>query len=260
LKVKKQQIYNTNYKGIFMTAKLLHLESLKLNKSLAQDSITKKSMTQKHGILVSDFDGTMTTYDFYDLICKEFPEVSAGGFWEQYEEGKITHFEALRLIFASIKSTEDKIISIIKQMKIEPILNESIELLKKNNWDVVVASAGCEWYIKKLLQWQNVSIPVYANPGIFTSSKGLLMSLPDDKSPFFSREIGINKMAVVHDALKKYSNVAFAGDGRPDLGPALLVPPELRFAKHWLAKKLHELGEEFIPFEHWSDVVKYIVN
>jgi len=40
------------------------------------------------GILVSDFDGTMTKYDFYDLVCAAFPDISTKGFWQQYEAGK----------------------------------------------------------------------------------------------------------------------------------------------------------------------------
>jgi 2-hydroxy-3-keto-5-methylthiopentenyl-1-phosphate phosphatase len=68
--------------------------------------------------------------------------------------------------------------------------------------------------------------------------------------------LGVNKLAIVRDALDRSEKVAFAGDGRPDLAPALLVPPGRRFAKSWLAKKLTELGEGFHPFERWSEVAR----
>ena len=58
----------------------------------------------------------------------------------------------------------------------------------------------------------------------------------------------------MQDALKRSDRVAFAGDGRPDLRPALLVPPQLRFARGWLAEALSERGEKFHPFEHWSEI------
>ena len=67
-------------------------------------------------------------------------------------------------------------------------------------------------------------------------------------------------MAVVKDALKQSNRVAFAGDGRPDLAPALLVEPRRRFAKHWLAKKLQEIGEPYQPFETWSDVANALAK
>ncbi len=204
------------------------------------------------GLLVSDFDGTITQYDFYDLVCQAFPEI-AGDYWHQYERGEITHFEALRRIFAGIRTEESALLDIINRMVIEPHLKESVEKLQQCRWQVVIASAGCDWYIHRLLHPLNVAIPVYSNPGEFYPSQGLLMRLPTD-SPFFSQELGINKVAIVRDALSKYPAVAYAGDGRPDLAPALLVPPHRRFAKSWLARKLTEIDEGFIPFNRWADV------
>jgi 2-hydroxy-3-keto-5-methylthiopentenyl-1-phosphate phosphatase len=211
------------------------------------------------GILVSDFDGTMTKYDFYDLVCREFPDISAKGFWQQYEEGRITHFEALRSIFASIRIQEDRLLRIVQSMAIEPRLAEALSLLDKKGWKVIIASSGCDWYIKHLLKDIPVSVDIYANPGKFIPDEGLVMRLPVT-SPFFSADIGINKMAVVRDALQKSACVAFAGDGRPDLAPALIVPPQRRFAKHLLAKQLREIGEAFRPFENWVEVAEYLVK
>ena len=212
----------------------------------------------KRSILVSDFDGTMTRFDFYDLVCREFPDI-AGTFWQQYERGEVTHFEALRSIFAGIRAPESRLLSIIDAMQIDPGLPKAVKALGTHGWDVVVASAGCDWYIKRLLQGQGVSLAVHANPGDFFPDRGLVMSLPPP-SPFFSAELGVNKVAVVREAIRQNDRVAFAGDGRPDLAPALLVPPERRFAKSWLAKKLHEIGEDFRPFDEWHEVAAMIVG
>jgi len=204
------------------------------------------------GILVSDFDGTITAFDFYDLVSRAFPEI-AGNYWHQYEAGEISHFEALRLIFAGIRAPEARILEIVRAMRIEPRLAEAVGLLESHGWDVIVASAGCNWYIQRLLSDANVSLDVRANPGNYSPSMGLEMRLPE-RSSVFSAHLGINKVAVVREALRRCSNVAFAGDGRPDLAPALLVRPEMRFARKWLAKKLVEIGEDFQPFESWSEI------
>ena len=50
------------------------------------------------------------------------------------------------------------------------------------------------------------------------------MSLPEH-SAFFSPTTGVNKVEIVRDALNRSDCVAFAGDGRPDLEPALMVEP-----------------------------------
>jgi 2-hydroxy-3-keto-5-methylthiopentenyl-1-phosphate phosphatase len=64
---------------------------------------------------------------------------------------------------------------------------------------------------------------------------------------------GISKRAVVEDQLSRGATVAFAGDGRPDAAPALLVPPERRFARGWLARHLEQRGQRYNPFEIWSE-------
>jgi 2,3-diketo-5-methylthio-1-phosphopentane phosphatase len=208
--------------------------------------------------LVSDFDGTITSFDFYDLVSREYPEI-AGDYWQRYEAGELSHFEALRRIFAGIRAPEEKIAAIVRAMRIEPRLAEAVALLERRGWKVIVASAGCDWYIKRLLAEANVSLEVEANPGTYSPSTGLEMRLPEP-SPFFSAQLGINKVAVVREALRVSSQVAFAGDGRPDLAPALLVRPELRFARKWLAKKLAEIGEKFQPFESWIEIAQALTS
>jgi 2-hydroxy-3-keto-5-methylthiopentenyl-1-phosphate phosphatase len=220
------------------------------------NSTTSNPPTQ--GILVSDFDGTMTDFDFYDLVSRAFPEIG-GTFWQQYEAGEISHFEALRLIFAGIRAPEASILEIVKAMRIEPRLADAAALLERQGWNVVVASAGCAWDIERLLADANVSFEVKANPGRYSPSNGLEMRLPE-KSPFFSAHLGVNKVAVVREALRRCSRVAFAGDGRPDLAPALLVRPEMRFARKWLGRELAEIGEDFQPFESWFEIARALTE
>jgi hypothetical protein len=86
---------------------------------------TTNSIPPSPGILVSDFDGTITTFDFYDLVSREFPKI-AGSYWQQYEAGEICHFEALRSIFAGIRAPEARIFEIVKDMRIEPRLAEAV--------------------------------------------------------------------------------------------------------------------------------------
>ncbi len=81
------------------------------------------------------------------------------------------------------------------------------------------------------------------------------MTLPLE-SKFLSRSTGIDKLAVVKNAVATSDVVAFAGDGRPDLDPSLLVKPELRFARGWLAETLLQRGETFRPFERWSEIAE----
>ena len=92
-----------------------------------------------------------------------------------------------------------------------------------------MTSAGCDWYIRRLLAQAGVELEVHANPGRFVPGLGLQMEMPVG-SPFLSPTLGVDKARVVRHHLEQGRTVAFAGDGFPDEEAALFVPGSLRFA------------------------------
>ncbi|MHB9130588.1 MAG: HAD-IB family phosphatase [Armatimonadota bacterium] len=205
-------------------------------------------------VLVSDFDGTMTRNDFYRVAIAELVPPSTPDFWDEYLTGRKTHFEALCEIFTRIPGDEETVMRAVRKMDIDPELGDAIRRLERAGWEIVIASAGCNWYIRRLLSEQGVSVTLHANPGELAAGRGLVMTLPTD-SPYFSPTTGIDKAAVVKDLVQSHDCVAFAGDGPPDLPAALLVPPEHRFARGWLAEKLREENVPFRTFDRWSEIV-----
>ena len=209
-------------------------------------------------ILVSDFDGTMTRYDFYDLVRQRWPIPPEHDPWEQYVVGLLTHFEALAAIFARIRADEASLLALAERMELDAGLPQAVERLRRHGWEIVVASAGCAWYIDHLLRRADVALEVHANPGTYAAATGLRMALPES-SRFLSRSTGIDKPAVVRDALRRAPEVAFAGDGRPDLEPALLVPAPRRFARGWLADHLCSEKRPFQAFDRWSQIADHLL-
>lgn len=210
------------------------------------------------GVLVSDFDGTMTRHDFYKLVIDKLLPASAPDYWAQYRAGTLTHFEALRAYFAAIRSSEDEVLAVVEQMELDPNLPDAVERLGRGGWKVIVASAGCGWYIKRLLVTAGVDIEVYANPGHFEAGHGLLMELPAD-SPYFSPTIGIDKTQIVRRFGDDNQAVAFAGDGLPDAEPARLVSADRRFARGSLADVLHMEGLTYRSFNVWSEIADMLL-
>jgi 2,3-diketo-5-methylthio-1-phosphopentane phosphatase len=214
---------------------------------------------QHGGILVSDFDGTLTRRDFFRVVLECLAPPCAPGIWDDYRRGRITHFEALRAIYAAIRTDEATLLNLLPQMQLDPDLTEEVATLRAAGWEVVVASGGCDWYIRRLLAERGVTLEVHANPGRFEPGRGLLMQLPA-ASPYFSPTHGIDKAAVVRAAQRTVRRVAFAGDGNPDLEAAALVPPELRFARSDLARALTRDALPFQPFERWADVSRALLT
>lgn len=210
-------------------------------------------------ILVSDFDGTMTKYDFFDLARRDLPSAADHDHWQDYVDGRITHFEALERIFAAIRTDWDGMARVLEGMELDPALPDAVERLRAAGWEIIVASAGCGWYIHRLLDKANVQLEVYANPGVFAPETGLVLSLPVD-SPYYRHETGIDKSALVRAALERDPRAVFAGDGRPDLAPANLVQPTRRYARGWLAHHFHQVDEPCHPFETWSQIADALLE
>ena len=189
-------------------------------------------------VLISDFDGTMTRRDFFRLVVERLLSAGTHDYWGDYLAGRLSmHFEALRgAIFGSVTAGESALLDLVASMELEPALKVEVEALRAFGWQMVVASAGCEWYIRKLLLEAGVTLEVHSNPGRIEDGR-LVMELPIG-SPFFSRETGVDKVAIVQAAIDEGNTVAFAGDGHPDLAPSLLVPASLRFARGVLADEL----------------------
>ena len=145
----------------------------------------------------------------------------------------------------------------VDRMELDPGLPAAVAALRRAGWEVVVVSAGCEWYIRRLLAAAGVEVTVYANPGRFVAGRGLLMELPVG-SPFLCSSLGVDKAKVVRRYLDFGRTVAFAGDGFPDAESARLVGDDLRFARADLAGVLRDEGLPFHPFDTWSDIARAV--
>ncbi len=209
-------------------------------------------------VLVSDFDGTMTRRDFFKLAIQQLLPADGPDFWSEYRAGRITHFEALRRYFAEIRASEAEVLAVVDQMELDPGLPRAVAELRQAGWRIVVTSAGCDWYIRRLLAQAGVDLEVHSNPGRFVSGLGLQMEMPVG-SPFLSPTLGVDKARIVRRHLAQGRTVAFAGDGFPDEEAALLVSGSLRFARGDLADVLRRKGEPFQPFDAWSQIARYLL-
>lgn len=220
--------------------------------------MSNSPLNSNTGVLVTDFDGTMTRHDFYKLALESLLPPDTHDYWTEYRKGTITHFEALRRYYSSIRLGETEVLAAVDRMGLDPELPEAVASLRQAGWKVVVTSAGCLWYIRRLLSAARVELEVHSNPGRFVDGEGLLMELPGG-SPFLSASQGIDKAGAVRQYRDEGRIVAYAGDGFTDVEPARLVPPELRFARADLAAVLVQEGLPFQPFEKWSDIARTLL-
>ena len=219
--------------------------------------MTAESPSQR--ILVSDFDGTMTRHDFYRLAIRRLVPADLPDYWTEYLQKRLTHFQALQAIFAAIRGEEDQVVQVVRAMEIDPRLGPAVDRLQQAGWRIIVASAGCSWYIQRLLADAGVAVEVHANPGFYQAQGGLRMTWPTT-SPYFCPSLGVNKAQIVRAALGTGADTAFAGDGYPDLEAAVLVPEQRRFARGALAEALGERGLGFRFFPSWFEIAMHLTT
>ena len=207
-------------------------------------------------IFVSDYDGTITHKDFYSLLAERYIPGDTPDYFAQYREGRITHFEAMAAYFAFAPTDEQQLEELLAASQADPDLGASAALLQRAGWELWIVSAGSSWYVERVLGRVGVAAAIYSNPGRLENGRGLVLERLDPSSPYHSPSVGVDKSAVVRHALHVTEAVAFAGDGPTDLQPALLVRPELRFARGFLAGALTERAETFRPFSRWSEIAR----
>src|SRR6516164_8139318 len=170
-------------------------------------------------ILVSDYDSTITDKDFYSLLAERYIPADTPDYFAQYREGRITHFEAMAAYFAFAPTQEQQLEELLAASQADPDLGASAALLQRAGWELLVVSAGSSWYVERVLRRAGVAATVYSNPGHLEDGRGLVLEKPDTSSPYHSASMGVDKSAVVRQALHFAESVAFAGDGPPDLQP-----------------------------------------
>jgi len=171
---------------------------------------------------VSDFDGTITEFDFYTLIAERYMRNDHTDYFADYRLGHITHFEAMQAYYHHAPCEREALGRLLRDTKPDPRLAECVRHLEAGGWDLIIVSAGSSWYIERILGTAGVSPTIHSNPGHIEEGRGLVLRLPTE-SPFFSPQVGIDKAGVVRDALE-------------------------------------ERGERYQPYRIWSDVVDALLS
>lgn len=215
-------------------------------------------MSDTKAVFVTDFDGTITAVDFYQIVVERLLTPADLAPWQAYKAGTVTHFEAVRNIFLRIRAPESRVLDLLQETRPDPKLPYYVDALRRAGWTIVVASSGCCWYIHRIFAKLGVDLDTHCNPGVYHEGGPLDMTLPLD-DPFCGKEYGIDKSGVVRRYLDAGLPVVYAGDGPPDVAPSLLLPASRRFARAALAEALTAAGEDFRPFSVWSDVAKALL-
>jgi len=217
--------------------------------------LTKKYSTAF--AFVTDFDGTITDDDFFQYVRDAFFDDSVLLPWREYRDGRLTHFEALRQIYGTLRVSENELIKLINDVKIDEWVGPTFELLYKAGVPIYITSAGCDYYINLLIrdEIEKYEIELITNKSTYSQERGLVMERPSQDSPFYDEGVGISKKKIVEYLHKSEKHVVFAGDGPPDIKPARVA--DTVFAKKILLDMCNDEGVKTEDFGGYKDIYAY---
>ena len=206
---------------------------------------------------VTDFDGTITDNDFFQYVRDAFFDDSALAPWRHYLEGKLSHFEALRQIYGSLRVCESELINLEKNIVVDEWVIPTFELLHDAQIPIYIASAGCDYYINLLIgdEIKKYEVNLITNSSRYSQTEGLIMERPSKDNRFYSESVGISKKKIVEHLHQSGKRVVFAGDGPPDIEPARIA--DIVFAKKILLEKCIEEGTKTEKFSSYKDIYNF---
>lgn len=211
----------------------------------------------KKFVFISDFDGTLTHRDFYHIVIEKYLKESGIKLYDEWKNHKINDIDFLNNVFKSIDRSEGKILEDILSIPFDKYAKSFIEKIKKSGGDFIILSAGTSYYIEKLLEHENIKdVLIISNNGVY-KDRGIHL-IPDEKSPYYSKIYGIDKLIVVEKLKKEYKKVYYAGDSQPDFKACLLA--DTIFAKAGLQAMLREIERPFIGFSDFKQIENYFIE
>lgn len=204
-------------------------------------------------LFVSDFDGTISKKDFYWIVIDKYIGKEGEELYKKWQKEEIEDIQFLSMIFNHIGQSKEQIEKDILSIPLDESFIDFVQYLEEKNTDLIIVSAGMQYYIDILFEKYNLSnLKIYSNPGIY-KEQGLYFDL-DEKGRFFSKRYGIDKKQVVACKKEGYERTFYAGDTAPDFEPSLLC--DYRFATGPLQKIFDSKGIDYYSFTAFQDIQK----
>ncbi|MDP4183518.1 MAG: MtnX-like HAD-IB family phosphatase, partial [Bacillota bacterium] len=205
----------------------------------------------KDFVFISDFDGTLTDEDFYYIIMNRYLGDEGKKIYKDWIDEKMSVFEFLQKIFGSINESEEEVYKAVMNINFDKYAKGLIKSVKEANGEFIILSAGCSYYIEKLLEHLGIQdVKVISNKGVYEN--GRILMTADTDSPFYSEVYGVDKALAVEYYKEQYDRLYYAGDSEPDFRASKKA--DIIFAKGHLQKMLKEANHSFVEVDNFNEI------
>ncbi|NMM62386.1 MtnX-like HAD-IB family phosphatase [Clostridium sp. P21] len=202
---------------------------------------------------VVDFDGTITVQDVGFSIIKELANEGWKEVGDLWVDKKIGTEKCGKMQWDLIKYDDNYIKDFVKKFDINKGFIEFIEEMKKNSYEMVIASDGYDVYISEILKRYGLeNLKVICNSAKYNEGWKLSFLNSSKECAF----CGNCKRDIVDDFKSKGYKVYYIGDGHSDICASKNA--DVIFAKSFLKEYCEKEKISYYNFNNFFDIMKYI--
>ena len=207
-------------------------------------------------LILTDFDGTISTVDLGSRFILKFVTSSLEDIEQEFAKGKIGSRIAYEKIAERIEGSRKEILDYVLEIeKLDPYFPDFISLCKDKNIDVKIVSDGFDFYIKAIMAKHNLpAIEYYSNQAVFGADNSLSIEFPERND--LCGRCGTCKSWILNSNRLLYEKIIYIGDGYSDFCPSQFA--DIVFAKNLLFQRCQQKGIPCIPFKDFSDINAYL--
>ncbi len=210
--------------------------------------------------LFVDFDGTVTNRDVGDAIFSKFlPTDLIEQNWHdkiiaEWKAGLISSYQCLSSECANAVVTEKEFQTELENVDLTPGFVKTAKYCMINDIPITILSDGLDYYIKYILSKYDINyVPFRANHMYFNDG-GIVIEFPfSDKG---CGRCGNCKRWHMDTLRKDGDYIIYAGDGYSDR--YAINSADMVFAKGDLAEYCRKNNHEYLPFEDFHTILKYL--
>ncbi len=214
------------------------------------------SSPSKKILILTDFDGTISTVDLGNQLINKFATSSLGDIERAYVQGKIGSRLAYERIAQRLKGCREKMLEhVLAIEKLDPYFPEFCSLSRDKNIDIKIVSDGLDFYIEAVLNKYNLAgIEYYSNEAIFGADSSFSIEFPSRND--FCGRCGTCKSRILNSYRLSYDKIIYIGDGYSDFCPSRHA--DVVFAKKILYQRCEQEGTPCMLFDDFSEINNYL--
>ena len=209
--------------------------------------------------LFCDFDGTIARRDVGYHLFRHFSGGKTEELVHKWQTGQISTRECLVAEAAMCRATPDEIYAFLDQIELNRGFAEFATLCENNRVDLTILSEGLDFYIAHILKRHGLShLRISANHG-YLEDNSIKVSFPRENKTCQrcgsckGERIGEYREMQAEDVF-----VVFVGDGLSDI--CAVIEADLVFAKKALEQHCRMSNIDFVPYDYFDDVTRYLVD